>query len=106
MGLWSDSHRSEGSRGEAAMGRTRKPAVIDARNRKALTEFFSKGGQALLPLLELVEQTQSAVDEVIDVVGRAAIEAILLLSAEQVAGPKVQGQGYGKVIYINHCPAN
>ena len=42
----------------------------------------------LLPLLELICNTENAVDELINVVGKAAIEAVLLLSAQQIAGPK------------------
>ncbi len=76
-----------------------RPAVIDAKDRKAMEEFFSKGGQALLPLLELVEQTEGAIDEVIDIVGRLTIETLLNLSAEEVAGPKVQGWHSHREIY-------
>jgi putative transposase len=43
-------------------------------------------------MVELVEQAKCAVDEVVDVMGRATIEAILQLSAEQLAGPKQQGK--------------
>lgn len=80
-------------------GKTRRPAVIDAGDRKALTGFLSKGGQVLLPFLELVEHTQGAIDEVIDVVGRATVEAVLELSAEQVAGPKVQSRLRARAVY-------
>ena len=34
---------------------------------------------------------ERAIDEVIDVMGRATVEAVLQMSAEQVAGPKAQG---------------
>jgi len=37
------------------------------------------------------------VGEVIDVVGRATLEAILLLSAEQMAGPRHPGKAAGAV---------
>ncbi len=43
-------------------------------------------GQALLPMLELIEQSRMALDELIDVMARASIEAVLELSARQVAG--------------------
>jgi hypothetical protein len=36
----------------------------------------------LLPLAELIEQSKLAVDELIDVLGRASVEAVLRLSAE------------------------
>ena len=57
-----------------------------------LAEFFSRNGQALLPMVELIEQSRLAVDELIDVAGRATIEAVLQLSAEQVAGPPTPGK--------------
>jgi putative transposase len=62
------------------------------RNHRELAAFLAKDGQFLLPLVELIEQAQCAVDEVIDVMGRATIEAVLRLSAEQVAGPRQQGK--------------
>ena len=43
-------------------------------------------------MLELIEQSRLAVDELIDVMGRASIEAVLALSARQVAGPPQQGK--------------
>jgi putative transposase len=57
-----------------------------------LTEFLVHNGQALLPMLELIQESRMAVDELIDVVGRASIEAVLELSAIQVAGPPQQGK--------------
>ena len=40
----------------------------------------------MIPLVELLEKGERAIDEVIDVMGRATIEAVLRMSAEQVAG--------------------
>ena len=57
-----------------------------------LNEFLVHNGQALLPMLELIEQSRMAVDELIDVMGRASIEAVLELSARQVAGAPQQGK--------------
>jgi len=62
-------------------------------NERKLTEFLSKNGQLLLPMVDLIEQCRWACDELIDVTGRAAIQAVLQLSAEQVAGgPRQQGK--------------
>jgi hypothetical protein len=58
---------------------------------KKLAEFLVRNGQALLPMLELIEQSRMAIDELIDVMGRASIEALLELSARQVAGAPQQG---------------
>jgi len=51
-----------------------------------------RNGQALLSMLELIEQSRLAVDELIDVMGRACVEAVLALSTRQVAGPPQQGK--------------
>jgi transposase-like protein len=58
-----------------------------------------KEGQFLLPMVELVEQAECAVDELVDVMGRATIEAILRMSAEGVAGPRQQGKKTDRDVY-------
>lgn len=57
-----------------------------------LAEFLVRNGQALLPMMELIEQSRMAIDELIDVMGRASVEAVLQLSARQVAGEPQQGK--------------
>ena len=64
----------------------------DSRSSRKLAAYLARHGQFLLPWVELIEQSRLAVDELIDVVGRAAIEAVLELSAAQVAGPRRQGR--------------
>lgn len=59
---------------------------------RKLAAFLVRNGQALLPMMELIEQSRMAIDELIDVMGRASIEAVLELSARQVAGPPQQGK--------------
>ena len=66
-----------------------KPSTLSSRE---LAEFLSKDGQLLLPLVGLLERGEKAIDEVIDVMGRATVEAVLRMSAEQLAGPKRQGR--------------
>jgi putative transposase len=61
-------------------------------NARRLAEFFSRNGQGLLPMVDLIEQSRLAVDELIDVAGRATIETVLQLSAEQLAGRRTPGQ--------------
>jgi transposase-like protein len=43
-------------------------------------------------MLDLITQAEMAVDELIDVAGRATIEAVLKLWAQEVAGPKHPGR--------------
>lgn len=62
-------------------------------NEQQLASFLVKNGQALLPMVDLIEQCQLACDELIDVTGRATIEAVLQLSAMEAAGgPPQQGK--------------
>jgi putative transposase len=65
------------------------PATLDS---SALADILAKDGQLLLPMLDLIENAQCAVDDLIDVMGRATIEAVLLMSAAGLAGPKQQGK--------------
>jgi len=76
--------------------------VVSGKDSRKLAEFLQKEGQFLLPMLELIERAEMAVDEVIDVAGRAAIEAILLMSAEEVAGPSHPGKRGGEVRRYGH----
>jgi putative transposase len=59
---------------------------------KELAGLLAKDGQMLLPMLDLIEQAQCAIDDLVDVMGRATIEAVLQMSAAQIAGPKQQGK--------------
>lgn len=70
-------------------------------NARELGEFLSKNGQQLLPMVDLIEQCRMACDELIDVAGRATIQAVLDLSAQQIAGgPRQQGkQREGEVVW-------
>jgi putative transposase len=76
--------------------------VVEASSKpssKELVEFLAKEGQLLLPMLDLITQGQQAIDEVIDVMGRATIEAILTMGAEEVAGPRQQGKASERPFY-------
>lgn len=65
------------------------PSRLDSRG---LADILAQDGQILLPMLDLIENAQVAIDDLIDVMGRATIEAVLLMSAAGVAGPKQQGK--------------
>jgi len=71
--------------------------VCDAKDSRPLAEFLAKEGQLLLPMLDLIGRAEAAVDEVVDVAGRAVLEAILLMSAQEAASPKHPGKAGGDV---------
>ena len=71
--------------------------IATAADKRQLTEFLMREGQFLLPMVKLIEQSEKAIDELIDVTGRAAIEAVLELSAQEKAGAKSPGKASGDV---------
>ena len=73
--------------------------IANRTDSRKIAEFLSKDGQLLLPLLELICNTEQAIDELIDLAGKAAIEAVLLLSAQQTAGPKQPGKAKGDITW-------
>ena len=77
--------------------RKRDYQIVDKADSKKLAEFLCKDGQLLLPLVELITNTEMALDELIDLTGRAAIEAVLTLSAQELAGPKHPGKKAGEI---------
>lgn len=71
--------------------------IVGKESSEELGRYLAKNGQVLLPMVELIEQSKMAVDELIDVLGRAQIEAVLRLSAEGVAGPPHPGKKGGSI---------
>jgi hypothetical protein len=61
------------------------PPALDL---KRLALVQAQDGRLLLPMLDLIANARVAIDDLIDVMGRATIEAVLLMNAAQVAGPK------------------
>jgi transposase-like protein len=73
--------------------------ITDKTDSRKLAEFLCKEGQFLLPMVGLITGAEMAVDELIEVTGRAAIEAVLTLSAQEVAGPKHPGKEAGQITW-------
>ena len=71
-----------------------------ARESAAVIEQFCRAnGQILLPLLGLIESASQVVETVIHEIGQQTLEQILVLSAEQVAGPRTPGKVRGDIRY-------
>lgn len=73
--------------------------IISQNDSKKLTQFLCKEGQLLLPMVELITQAEMAIDELIEITGRAAIEAVLTLSAQEIVGPKHPGKKTGDITW-------
>ena len=66
--------------------------IVNREDSQSLAEYLTESGQLLLPMVELIEGSRMAIDELIDVLWRASIEAVLQLSARGVAGEKQRGR--------------
>jgi transposase-like protein len=77
----------------------KKYQVISRHDRRALARWLAKHGKGLLPLVEVVESIELALEELIDLTGRASIEAELELSAMAVAGEPHGGRRGGEIIW-------
>ena len=66
--------------------------IVNREDSRSLAEYLTESGQLLLPMVELIEGSRMAIDELIDVLGRASVEAVLHLSARGVAGEKQRGR--------------
>ena len=73
--------------------------IISRNDSRKLTEFLCQEGQLLLPMVGLITQAEMVVDELIEVTGRATIEAVMTLSAQELAGPKHPGKKAGDITW-------
>jgi transposase-like protein len=64
---------------------------------QALAALFEAHPEAMTPLLNIVVEAKVTLDAFIDVVGRSCLEAVLQLSAAEIAGPPHQGKAGGAV---------
>jgi len=71
--------------------------IVSKQSSEELGRCLARNGQGLLPMVELIEQSRMAVDELIDVLGRAQVEAVLRLSAARIAGPPHPGKKGGTI---------
>jgi transposase-like protein len=63
-----------------------------------LASLLRKNGQQLLPMVDLITQSRVAINELIDSVGRAMLETLLEVSAEQVAGARQPGKARDQAV--------
>jgi len=71
--------------------------IVSGKGNAALRQFLGKEGAALVPMVELLEAGQLGVEELVGRLGQATLEAVLLVSAEQVVGPPHPGRPGGAI---------
>lgn len=62
-----------------------------------IEQFCQSNGRILLPIVKLIESASQVVETVIHEIGVQTLEMILMLSAEQVAGPRTPGKASGDI---------
>jgi len=73
--------------------------IVDRQdNTHQLAQFLAENGQVLMPMVELIESAQLSVYQMIATLGRATLEAVLEISAANVAGESHQGKAGGEVV--------
>ena len=65
--------------------------ITSKKNSRRIAEFMAANAQSVLPMVDLIEESMMAIDDLVEALGRATIEAVLLVSAANVAGERRQG---------------
>lgn len=72
--------------------------IADKKDSRQIARFLAANSQVVLPMLDLIEQSRVAIDELVETLGRATIEAVLEVSAAGVAGERRQGVRSGREV--------
>ncbi len=73
--------------------------VVHRNDRAQLKRVLAGSGQALLPMLELLEGARASIDELMHDAAVAVVEQLLVLSAQELAGAKQRGRDGGPVLW-------
>jgi transposase-like protein len=69
-----------------------------------IEQFCQANGQILLPIVNLIQNASQVVETVIYEIGHQTLEQILVLSAEQLAGPRTPGKASGEIRHHGSQP--
>ena len=79
--------------------------TLAARESAAVIEqFCQSNGQILLPIVNLIESASQVVETVLHEIQVHSLEAILVLSAEQLAGARTPGKASGDIRHHGSQP--
>ncbi len=73
--------------------------VVHRNDRSQIKRVLAGSGQALLPMLELLEGAQDSIDELMHDTAVGLVEQLLVLSAQELAGAKQRGREDGTVLW-------
>lgn len=69
-----------------------------------IEQFCQSNGQILLPIVQLIQSASQVVETVLHEIQVHSLEAILMLSAEQVAGSRTPGKASGEIRHYGSQP--
>lgn len=78
-------------------GRQDRSAGQTSRIAKAVKALFAEQGQYMLPIVSLVTEARTQIEQVLGEVNREVIQALIGASAEDLAGPKLRGRAAGAI---------
>ena len=73
--------------------------VVHRNDREQIRRVLAGSGQALLPMLELLEGAKASIDELMHDAAVGLVEQLLVLSAQELAGAKRRGREDGSVLW-------
>ena len=76
----------------------------DQKSASIIQEFCQSNGQILLPLVEKIQSASAMVSSVIHEISLKTLETILVLSAEQIGGPRTPGKATGDIRWHGSQP--
>lgn len=71
--------------------------IVAKQNEDRLRACFAENSQFLLPMLDLIQNTRTSIDELMYDAGRSLVEQLLVISATEVAGDKHPGRKGGEI---------
>jgi putative transposase len=71
--------------------------LVAKQDTQGLAACFADQGQALLPLLELIQDAKASIDELMSDAARTFVEQLLVCSAQEVAGARHPGKRRGNI---------
>jgi len=73
--------------------------VVHRHDKAAVRRWVEGNGQALLPMLELLEGAQASIGDLMNEAAVGLVEQLLVLSAQELAGAKCRGRAAGSVLW-------
>lgn len=72
--------------------------ILSKKDSNEITGLLVENSQILMPMVDLFVESRIAINELLETLGRATLEAVLQVSAESIAGKSHQGKSGGDIL--------